>query len=75
MTERLTAQYHSHETGKLETVTQEFEGDTDFISYEYFEIFGDRLLRLFKDGEVIYQAPWVSKATPEPVFEGDRNDA
>jgi len=51
----LTAEYFSHETRGIETVTQEFDGDKDFIAREYFEIYGDRLVRLSKDGVTIWE--------------------
>ena len=41
------ADYWSHETTDIVTITQEFEGaDYEEIAYEYFGIWGDTLARL-----------------------------
>lgn len=51
----LTAEYFSHETRGIETITQEFDGDNNSIAYEYFTIYGDTLVSLTEDGEKIYE--------------------
>lgn len=52
-----TAEYYSHETTGIETITQEFEGDSfESIGYEYFGIYGDTLGRLLdENGVEVYE--------------------
>lgn len=53
---RYKAEYYSHETREIETITQEFEGDSyEEIAADYFDIYGDTLGRLTDEsGNVVY---------------------
>ena len=65
-----TADYFSHETTDIVTITQEFEGESyESIAYEYFGIYGDTLGRLtYKTGDgnlVVYDNMAAALAAEE----------